>query len=48
MGVRSIVELLQYFQDTYEDNLHTCALCKQALFYVSYTTNNLNTHIFEY
>lgn len=33
MGVRSIAELLQYFKDTYDDNLHTCALCKQALFY---------------
>ncbi|XP_012234365.1 non-structural maintenance of chromosomes element 1 homolog [Linepithema humile] len=33
MGVRSIAELLQYFKDTYDDNLHTCALCKQALFH---------------
>ncbi|KMQ96559.1 non-structural maintenance of chromosomes element 1-like protein [Lasius niger] len=34
MGVRSIVELLQYFKETYQDNLHTCTLCKQVLFYV--------------
>lgn len=34
MGVRSIVELLQYFKDTYQDNLHTCTLCKEVLFYV--------------
>ncbi|XP_018312664.1 non-structural maintenance of chromosomes element 1 homolog isoform X2 [Mycetomoellerius zeteki] len=33
MGVRSIAELLQYFKDTYEENLQICALCKQELFY---------------
>ncbi|KAH0946575.1 hypothetical protein HN011_009553 [Eciton burchellii] len=33
MGVRSIVELHQYFRDTYEDNLRACTLCKQILFY---------------
>ncbi|XP_029167613.1 non-structural maintenance of chromosomes element 1 homolog [Nylanderia fulva] len=33
MGVRSIVELLQYFKDTYQENLQTCILCKQILFY---------------
>ncbi|KYN31874.1 Non-structural maintenance of chromosomes element 1 like protein [Trachymyrmex septentrionalis] len=33
MGVRSIAELLQYFKDTYEENLQICTLCKQELFY---------------
>jgi len=33
MGVRSIGELLQYFKDTHEDNLQTCTLCKQEVFY---------------
>ncbi|XP_077279379.1 SMC5-SMC6 complex component Non-SMC element 1 [Temnothorax americanus] len=33
MGVRSIAELLQYFKDTYENNLQICTLCKQELFY---------------
>lgn len=36
MGVRSIAELLQYFKDTYEENLQICALCKQELFYVMF------------
>ncbi|KYM96077.1 Non-structural maintenance of chromosomes element 1 like protein [Cyphomyrmex costatus] len=36
MGVRSIAELLQYFKDTYEGNLHICTLCKQELFYVMF------------
>jgi len=36
MGVRSIAELLQYFKDTYEDNLQICTLCKQELFYVMF------------
>lgn len=33
MGVRSIAELLQYFKNSYEDNLQICTLCKQELFY---------------
>lgn len=33
MGVRSIGELLQYFKDTYENNLQICTLCKQELFH---------------
>lgn len=37
MGVRSIAELLQYFKDTYEDNLQICTLCKQELFYVMFS-----------
>ncbi|KAM0736491.1 Non-structural maintenance of chromosomes element 1-like protein [Formica fusca] len=46
MGVRSIVELLQYFKDTYQDNLHTCTLCKEVLFYGEKCDQcNTTTHI---
>lgn len=47
MGVRSIVELLQYFKDTYQDNLQTCTLCKQVLFYGEKCDQcNTTTHVY--
>ncbi|XP_003703522.1 SMC5-SMC6 complex component Non-SMC element 1 [Megachile rotundata] len=33
IGPRSITELMPYFRATYEDNLSTCCLCKQVIFY---------------
>ncbi|XP_034181453.1 SMC5-SMC6 complex component Non-SMC element 1 [Osmia lignaria lignaria] len=33
LGVRSITELMPYFRATYENNLSTCCLCKQVIFY---------------
>ncbi|XP_050458680.1 non-structural maintenance of chromosomes element 1 homolog [Cataglyphis hispanica] len=46
MGVRSIVELLQYLKDTYQDNLHICTLCKEVLFYGEKCEQcNTTTHI---
>lgn len=47
MGVRSIVELLQYFKDTYQENLQTCTLCKQILFYAEKCNQcNTATHVY--
>lgn len=47
MGVRSIAELLQYFKDTYEDNLQICTLCKQELFYGEKCNScNATTHVY--
>ncbi|XP_011640499.1 non-structural maintenance of chromosomes element 1 homolog [Pogonomyrmex barbatus] len=47
MGVRSIAELLQYFKDTYEDNIQICTLCKQELFYGEKCNKcNTITHIY--
>ena len=34
MGVRSVVELMPYFRETYQDNFHNCFLCKQVIFHV--------------
>lgn len=47
IGVRSIVELHQYFKDTYENNLRACTLCNQLLFYGKKCDRcNATTHIY--
>lgn len=47
MGVRSIVELLQYFKDTYQESLQTCILCKQILFHAEKCDQcNTTTHVY--